>query len=63
MLLIWVVSFRFLCEESLEVQVWLTVRLPGPDSNLLPRADDQLVGVAWIPLASLLNHREEAQIE
>ena len=58
-------TVRYLCEEHLEVQIWLTVRLPGQDSDCrdLPRADDQLVGAAQVPLVNLMAKEEEARSE
>ena len=57
------IADRYLSEETLEVQVWVTVLLAGgeQDHRDLPGADDQLMGVARVPLLDLLSVKEERE--
>lgn len=53
---------RYLNEESLEIQVWGGVvtgrRKSGAEGR--PRAEDTLLGLAYVPLGELLGHWDES---
>ena len=46
----------YLCEERLEVQVWVTFHPDDPDKQR-PRHRDKLIGSAYLDLASLADSR------
>ena len=46
----------YLCEERLEVQVWVTFHPDDPDKQR-PRHRDKLIGSAYMDLASLADSR------
>lgn len=48
-------SCRYLREEALEVQVWATVLAR-------PKAEDTLLGFAYIPLGEILSDKNEVYV-
>ena len=54
-------SCRYLREEALEVQVWATV-LAGKPKESRPKAEDTLLGFAYIPLGEILSDKNEVYV-